>query len=186
MAGPPRRTPEPPGPPLPPSGPPSGLNFSRCTDATPLPPRPAMTCNVTRSTNVGTAMGSLLWASRVLLRCFSGQRRRALPMLSGTPSRWIRIRLRSSLPRRNDVDDATAPLGAELHVARDQREQGVVLATADAAAGVEVSAALAHDDLAGVDELTAVALHAEALGVGVATVLGRRCSLFVSHELSLR
>src|SRR3954469_4813022 len=178
-----RSTMEPPGPPLPPSGPPSGLNFSRCTEATPLPPRPAMTCNVTRSTNVGTAMGSLLWCT--LGSLLRGQRRRALPMLSGTPSRWIRIRLGSSLPRRLDVHDAAATPGAELHAARDEREQGVVLAPTHAAAGVEVGAALADDDLAGVDELTAVALHAEALCVGVATVLGRRCSLFVSHELSL-
>ena len=37
-----RRIIEPPGPPLPPSGPPSGLNFSRCTEATPCPPRPAL------------------------------------------------------------------------------------------------------------------------------------------------
>jgi hypothetical protein len=50
---------------------------------------------------------------------------------------------------------------------------------------VEVGATLADDDLAGADDLAAVPLHAEALGVGVATVLGRRCTLFVSHELSL-
>src|SRR4051794_20128109 len=190
---------EPPGPPLPPSGPPSGLNFSRWTEATPLPPRPAATCSVTRSTNVGTAMGVFSPAggsSRHTNRGLEAtigmthprwKARRALPMVSGTPSRWIRIRrLGSSLPRRDDVDHAAATLGAELHVARDEREQGVVTATADAGAGVEVGAALPDDDLAGVDQLTAVALHAEALGVGVATVLGRRCSLFVSHELSLR
>src|ERR1044071_2755883 len=106
-------------------------------------------------------------------------------MLSGTPSRWIRIRLGSSLPRRDDVDDATTPPGAELHVARDQREQGVVTAAADAAARVEVGAALAHDDLAGVDQLTTEALHAEALGVRVAAVLGGRRALLVCHLVSL-
>src|SRR4051812_37347683 len=59
-----RRITEPPGPPLPPSGPPSGLNFSRCTDATPCPPRPALTCSDTRSTKVGTAMMPTLSVSR--------------------------------------------------------------------------------------------------------------------------
>ena len=45
--------------------------------------------------------------------------------------------------------------------------QGVVTAAADVVAGVEVGTALAHDDLAGRDDLTAVALH-QPLGVGVA------------------
>jgi hypothetical protein len=44
---------------------------------------------------------------------------------------------------------------------------------------VEVRATLAHDDLAGLDDLSAEALHAEALGVGVATVLGARDAPFL-------
>src|SRR6516162_7604035 len=44
----------PPRPPLPPSGPPSGLNFSRCTDAQPFPPSPALTRSVTWSANSAT------------------------------------------------------------------------------------------------------------------------------------
>ena len=48
-----RRT-SPPRPPLPPSGPPSGLNFSRCTEEQPCPPLPAVTWIVTRSTNRDT------------------------------------------------------------------------------------------------------------------------------------
>src|SRR3954451_10313485 len=47
----------PPRPPLPPSGPPSGLNFSRWTDAQPLPPSPAATGKVTRSTKVVMSAG---------------------------------------------------------------------------------------------------------------------------------
>ena len=43
---------------------------------------------------------------------------------------------------------------------------------------------LADDDLAGVDDLAAVALHTETLGVGVATVLGRRRALLVCHLFS--
>src|SRR6476619_3875753 len=89
-----------------------------------------------------------------------------------------------SLGGREDVHDATAALGAELDVAADEGEQRVVATTADAAAGVEVGAALPDDDLAGVDELAAVALHAEALGVRVPTVLGRGCALLVCHEFS--
>src|SRR5690606_29376201 len=42
----------PPSPPLPPSGPPRGLNFSRRTETQPLPPLPARRCRVTVSTNV--------------------------------------------------------------------------------------------------------------------------------------
>src|SRR6188472_2875860 len=97
---------EPPGPPLPPSGPPSGLNFSRWTLATPLPPRPAETCSTTRSTNVGTAT----WVSSQRV----GQDRQvkseqAPCRLSRAPVTEL-VRL-SSLSRRDDVDDAAAALG---------------------------------------------------------------------------
>src|SRR6478672_9176621 len=178
-----RRITLPPGPPLPPSGPPSGLNFSRCTEATPLPPRPAVTCSVTRSTNVGTAMGAPSCAS---LWTISGKYGEGAPcVLSRAP---LRGRVTSSRPRslggRDHVDDAAAALGAELDVAADQGEQRVVAAAADAAARVEVGAALAHDDLAGVDQLAAVALHTEPLGVRVPTVLGRGRALLVCHEFS--
>ena len=52
-------------------------------------------------------------------------------------------------------------------------------------AGVEVGAALADDDLAGLDDLAAEALDAEVLRVRVATVAGRGRALFVCHVLSL-
>ena len=58
-------------------------------------------------------------------------------------------------------------------------------ATADARAGVEVGAALADQDLTGVDDLTAEALHAEPLSIGVATVPGGRCALLVCHLSSV-
>ena len=60
-------------------------------------------------------------------------------------------------------------------------EQRVVAATADVGAGVEVRAALADDDLAGEDLLAAEALHAQSLSVGVTTVAGGACALFVCH-----
>src|SRR4051794_3370022 len=49
----------PPRPPLPPSGPPSGLNFSRWTEATPWPPLPAVRCSTTRSTKLAMVASSL-------------------------------------------------------------------------------------------------------------------------------
>src|SRR4051812_9752039 len=198
-----RRMTEPPGPPLPPSGPPSGLNFSRCTDATPLPPRPARTCSRTRSTNVGTAMGTSLSGCREMPE---GRPGTGTPFLGGsqpwsvtprpgrcrcspdgepTRARWAGHggpSVRSGFG--NDVDDpATAP-GAELDRTGCEREQRVVATAADVVARVEVRAALADDDLAGVDDLAAEALHAEALGVGVAPVLGGRGALLVCHLVS--
>ena len=69
-----------------------------------------------------------------------------------------------------DVHDAAATAGAELDLAGAQGEQGVVTTTTDAVAGVEVGAALANQNLAGVDLLTTETLDAEALRIGVATV----------------
>ena len=57
----------------------------------------------------------------------------------------------------------------------------VAVQDADPGAGVEVRAALADDDLAGLDDLAAEALDAEVLGVGVAPVARRGCALFVCH-----
>src|SRR5690606_23566119 len=51
-------------------------------------------------------------------------------------------------------------------------------------AGVEVGAALADEDLAGLDGLAAVALDAEVLRVGGAPGAGGACALFVCHVLS--
>ena len=66
----------------------------------------------------------------------------------------------------------------------DKREQRVVAAAADVVAGVEVGAALAEDDLAGLDLLAAEPLHAEALGVGVAAVTAGRRALLVCHGVA--
>ena len=62
-----------------------------------------------------------------------------------------RPRVRSGLV--DDVDDATTACRAELHNTGAEREQGVVLATTDIVAGVEVRAPLTHDDLTGADDL---------------------------------
>ena len=75
-------------------------------------------------------------------------------------------------------------IGAGFVTAIVRGDVAAVKAATDAGARVEVRAALAHDDLAGVDRLASEALHAEALGVGVAPVLGGRCALLVCHEFS--
>src|SRR5580765_5784976 len=109
---------EPPGPPLPPSGPPSGLNFSRCTEATPLPPRPALTTSVTRSTKVGTAIGAPFFLRWFEVRaCEPRNQTKGVPDGQGRPSlnAWVRSGVRSL--RRDDVDHATTTAGAELDVA---------------------------------------------------------------------
>src|ERR1700712_1334653 len=79
----------------------------------------------------------------------------------------------------NDVHDAAAAGGAELDSAGRQGEQRVVSTASDACAGVEVGAALADDDFAGLDDLTAEALHAQVLSVGVTTVASGARSLFM-------
>src|SRR5690606_31784611 len=72
-------------------------------------------------------------------------------------------------------------LEAELNLAVDQREQGVVLADADVGAGVETGAALAHDDRASRDLLAAKNLDAQSLRFRVATVTRRAAALFLCH-----
>src|SRR5687768_11388847 len=106
----------PPCPPLPPSGPPSGLNFSRWTDATPCPPLPPVTCSVTWSTKLGMAIG----------RSFQDKSKTARNR--GPPCMGLRS---ASVFRRDDVDDLAAALDAELDGTRSEREQRVVTATAD-------------------------------------------------------
>src|SRR5690242_13863813 len=69
----------------------------------------------------------------------------------------------------------------ELDVSVDHREQRVVLADADVEPGVELGAALAHQDVAGAHVFAAEALDPEALRVRLAVVPGRRLALFVRH-----
>jgi hypothetical protein len=72
----------------------------------------------------------------------------------------------------------------ELHRARRAGVQRVVAAHTDALAGLEATAALAHDDLAAGDGLAGEHLHAEALGVRVAAVAGGAEALLMCHESS--
>src|SRR6185369_3694361 len=80
-----------------------------------------------------------------------------------------------------DVHELAALAVAELDDAVGGREQRVVATLADVLAGVELRAALAHDDGAGPDRCARVDLHAESLGRGVTPVAGGRGTLLLRH-----
>src|SRR4051794_39472563 len=84
----------------------------------------------------------------------------------------------------HDRDHAATPAVLELHGAGPRGEDRVVLADADALARLEAGPALAHDDLAAVHDLPCEDLHAEALGVRVASVAAGAESLLMSHYLA--
>jgi len=92
-------------------------------------------------------------------------------------SGWLGLGGSGLVRGRHDVDDTASASRAELDIAGGQGEQRVVATATDVGAWVEVRAALANDDLTGVDELTAEALDAEALGVAVAAVACGGCAL---------
>jgi len=79
---------------------------------------------------------------------------------------------RSGLRRRDHADGPLA-LGAfdrEIHRAIDQRIERMVTAQAHARTRMELGAALAHDDVAGLDGLPAVDFHAQIFRIGIAAV----------------
>src|SRR5450755_4287705 len=98
---------------------------------------------------------------------------------------FVNLCRRPRLRPRNDVDDTPTTRRAELDPTRREGEQGVVLATTHVQAGVVVGAALADQDLTGVDQLAAVSLDAEELGVRIAAVTARRRALLVCHVVTL-
>ena len=63
-----------------------------------------------------------------------------------------------------------------------QSEQGVILANANIDTGMDVSASLANQDIAGQNELTVSALDTQALRLGITAVLGGTAALMVSEE----
>src|ERR1043166_4118005 len=72
----------------------------------------------------------------------------------------------------------------ERHPPVHHREEGVVVGAANVLAGVELRAALAHDDVPGDHLLAAVLLHAEVLRVAGAAVLRGADALLVSHGIT--
>src|ERR1039458_752285 len=98
------------------------------------------------------------------------------------PTRTSRGKLGAPLLGRIDRDDASAPPDGEAHRARGTRVERVVPAHADAVAGLEAAAPLAHDDLSTADPLAGEGLHTEALGVGVAAVAAGAEALLMRHQ----
>src|SRR5690625_5011521 len=88
----------------------------------------------------------------------SAPRRQLMSPVSPGRARWS-----------DDADHAAVALAAELDGARGQREQCVVVPATHAVTGVDLGAALAHQDLAGEDGLAAEALDAKALEIGRAS-----------------
>src|SRR4051794_37857990 len=150
----------PPRPPLPPSGPPRGLNFSRWTDAQPWPPLPARAWMTTRSMNRG--IGCPFHVEIYVLQA------ETQPMAQNVD---VDVRtLGFAACDLDDVDELASAPGTELHGPGGGGEQGVVPTATDVDAGMEVGAALTDQDLAGLDDLAAEPLDAESLRVRVTTV----------------
>src|SRR5581483_11073443 len=89
---------------------------------------------------------------------------------------------------RDRLDADAPPVLADAlvpHIPRDEREERVVAAEADADPGGDPAAALPDEDRAGVHVLAGVDLHAEHLRVGVAAVARRAAAFLVRHLLAL-
>src|SRR5690554_4970840 len=140
----------PPWPPSPPSGPPLGTYFSRRKLRQPLPPLPASTMIEASSTNCICHSPDGIYRHDTRRPCHGG----------------AFLRQGSGVSGRDDADELAVlrTLGLELDHTVVQGEQGVVAAEADAGAGVELGAALTHDDVAGGDGLATEQLDAKALG----------------------
>jgi hypothetical protein len=80
-----------------------------------------------------------------------------------------------------NIDNAASAGGAEFDDTLSQCKQGVILAATDVLTGVEVCSTLANNDLACIDFLATKALHAQALGITVATVTGAGRTFFMCH-----
>src|SRR5829696_3434288 len=111
----------------------------------------------------GTRRGRRIGSNSVVLRT----------TLDGCCRRLLGRRGRRGRLRRVDADELTLPpLVLELDDAVDEREQRVVLATADVLARLPLRPALPRQDVAAEDDLAAELLQAEPLRVRVAAVAG--------------
>ena len=79
---------------------------------------------------------------------------------------------------------AILALTLELDGTVNQSKQGVVLTNANVDTGMDVSASLANQNIAGQNELTVGTLHAQALSLGITAVLGGTAALVVSEVLN--
>lgn len=71
----------------------------------------------------------------------------------------------------------------KLDLSADESEQSVIRSATDIVAGMDLGASLANNDVAGEDCLTVCLLHAESLGLAVASVLSRTDTFFMSEIL---
>ena len=119
--------------------------------------------------------------SRIILDLAAGLGVRALDLMDQTPEG--KPRMDEPRPAKTEHSDAADDLVYRNHVnaAIDQSEQGVIAADADALTRMDVGAALTDQDVAGQNELTVAALDAEALGLGITTVLGRTYAFLMCH-----
>ena len=85
-----------------------------------------------------------------------------------------------------DHVDAAVLAGVEMDDAVGDGEQRVIAALTDVAAGVELVADLADDDVAGDDRLAAELLDAAALTVRITTVTRRTLTFFMCHDKDLK
>src|SRR5690606_17943734 len=85
------------------------------------------------------------------------------------------------LGRVDGNEDLRIRTGAERHGAVHECVNGVILAQADAGAGVPLGAALADDDVAGDDSFATELLHAETTASGITTVAGCAACFLVCH-----
>src|SRR6266508_2450207 len=127
-------------------------------EALPRPPRPPLAATK-RAPGVARSASRRLSSSRTMVPTGTGRRRSApSEPLRLLPWPWVPLRARWCGWKWYSTRVATLGAAADLVVddpAGDLGEQGVVAATADAGAGVDARAALAHQDRAGGDDLAA-------------------------------
>src|SRR5579862_674753 len=85
---------------------------------------------------------------------------------------------------RNRNIGAALARGVEGHGTVSRRENGVVAAKPGIVTRVIDRAALAHEDVAGIDELAAEFLNAEATALGIAPVARRAACFLMGHAVS--
>ncbi len=92
--------------------------------------------------------------------------------------------------RRHNRSDgyvrAAVAFRRERYGAFTEGKERVIAAEADIITRMEFGAALAHEDLAAIDGLTAKTLHAETATSRVATVAGAAACFFVRHDVLVR
>jgi len=142
-----------------------------------LPPSPASTLIMTSSTN--------------FIACHA-KPRLAPPGTAGAQTKKPRLQRRglpyrvgtAGILGRNHAHELAVlrPLNFKLHYAVCLGEEGVVPAAAHVHPGVHLGAALADDDAARLDVLTAKVLDAETFGLLIAAVAGAAACFFVCHD----